>query len=98
MTGAIAAGDAIPLTQWPRDALSFRLLGFAEARFAFVGRVAQHSPHRRSFPASFSRSCRNSSLIQQTRNRADAKPLLGVNRKHHSDHLCFAFYHLVIRG
>src|SRR5437899_4785688 len=55
MTVASVRGT-VPLTQRPRDALSFRLFGFAEARFAFIGRVAQQSPHRRSFPASFSRS------------------------------------------
>ncbi len=60
MTVASVRGT-VPLTQRPRDALSFRLFGFAEARFAFIGRVAQQSPHRRSFPASFSRSRRNPS-------------------------------------
>src|SRR5436309_14803582 len=73
MTVASMRGT-VPLAQWPRDALSFWLFGFAVARFTYIGRLAQQSPHRRSFLASYSRSRRNPSLIQETGNRIDAQP------------------------
>src|ERR1039458_2548722 len=56
--------DSVLLTQWPGDALSWRLFCLAVARLAFIRRVAQYGPHHRSFPSSFSRPCRNSALVQ----------------------------------
>src|SRR5258708_20323361 len=95
---AVSVRDAAPLTQRSGDTLSGRRLCLAVTGLALISRVAQHPPHGRSLPASFPRSCRNPPLIQRARNRVDAEPLLRVNRKHHPDHVCFAFPYFVISG
>src|ERR1700730_2329685 len=71
---------AVPtsLPQGPRDFLARRALRLAEACLALISRIAQHSPHRRSFPPRRSPAGWDSAIIQQAGDGIDAESLLGV--------------------
>jgi hypothetical protein len=96
VAGAIAAGQAAPLPQQPRDAPARTQLGFAIARPATVCRVAQHAPDRRALPTRGRRPGRNLPLIQQARNRVDAQALPRVRLKHQPHNGGFRLEDLVV--
>ena len=96
MTGAVASCMSLTLTQWSCDPLPRPQLGLAEARSSYVSRIAQHRPHRRSFPPRDSFASRDSALVEHSRNRIDAGRLLNVSLEHKAYHIGFAFKHLVV--
>src|SRR3984893_4733842 len=56
----------------PCDAPSFSPLRFSEAGSASIGRVPEHSPHRRSFPSLVAAAGRDLPLVELTRDGANA--------------------------
>src|SRR6516164_10801121 len=95
MTSTIATRPSFPLAQGAGDPLSGTRLGFTVAGGPAIGRVAQHSPNRRSFPAPLPRARSDLAFIQQTSDRVDTEALLCIDLKHHPHHSGLAFDHFV---
>src|SRR5437773_6688626 len=79
LVACCAAGrSCTPRTLWAHNPCARRDAGLAEAGDATIGRVAQHAPHHRAFPATCSAS-RNAFAVEATRDLPDAESLDGVH-------------------
>jgi hypothetical protein len=96
MIRAVASCMSLALTPWPCDALPRPQFGFAEASSAYISRIAQHCPHRRSFPPGDSFARRDLALVEHSRDRIDAARLFNVGLKYKAHHFCFGFHHFVV--
>src|SRR5258708_16993233 len=74
----LAAATRVPLAlaQRPRNPLPRSKFGLAEAGSTYVGRITQHSPHRRPFPPRDRFPRWDTALVEHSRNRIDARCLL----------------------
>src|SRR3984893_356401 len=86
------------LPRSPCDAPSFSPLRFSEAGSASIGRVPEHSPHRRSFPSLVAAAGRDLLLVELTRDGANAESCARVPIKDCAHDFRFCFDALVIRG
>src|SRR5208337_4265518 len=81
--------------EWAGDALTGLGLGFPKTSGAFIGRIAQHRPHRRALPSRDLLSRRNASFVQQTCDRADAHAIDDIVVIDHSDGVGFGIDNFV---
>src|SRR3984893_18953428 len=86
------------LPRSPCDAPSFSPLRFSEAGSASIGRVPEHSPHRRSFPSLVAAAGRDLLLVELTRDGANAESCARVPIKDCAHDFRFCFDDHVIRG
>jgi hypothetical protein len=94
---AVKGRDTATQPYRPGDPLTRRHRRFAKARLAFVRRIAQHAPDRRTLPAATSLAGGDCLFVQEAGNGANAEALSGVQFEHPPHNPSLLFVDLIVR-